>query len=372
MSASRFAEPAVGVKGGVQRKGSGRASGAGPDESRMESGVALVEQPSRQRVSSAGRRISVSIVIPAFNEEKQISSQIQKIHSLMGELEWSYEIIVVDDGSTDRTSEEVHRHAVRLIRVRENRGYGAALKRGIAAAKSDRIVIIDADGTYPCEAIPLLLAKSEEYDMVVGARVGAAARIPVVRKPAKWFLRKLAEYLSGRRIPDLNSGLRVLRRSQVEHFAYLLPSGFSFTTSITLALLCNGYSVFYHPIDYHQRVGQSKIRPSDAYRFLLLILRTVVFFNPLKVFLPVGAVLFLGGLGKFVYDVFLWNLSESAVMGLLAGLLMWAIGLLADQIATASSQWSGPSSLALPGSELPMQQESRPRAGSRPRQARKR
>ena len=312
--------------------------------------VAVLEQPSDRQSLTRSPDTSVSIVIPAFNEEKQISDQIQKIQLSMSASGWAYEIIVVDDGSTDRTAEEARRHEVKLIRVPENRGYGATLKTGIGAASCDRIVIIDADGTYPSEVIPELLAKSREYDMVVGARVGAAARIPIIRKPAKWFLRKLAEYLSGRRIPDLNSGLRVLRRSQVERFAYLLPSGFSFTTSITLALLCNGYSVFYHSIDYHRRVGRSKIRPVDAYHFLLLILRTVVFFNPLKVFLPVGAVLFLAGVGKFVYHIFLWNLSESAVMGLLAGLLMWAIGLLADQIATASSRWSGPASLAWPDS----------------------
>lgn len=319
---------------------------------RVATAVTQAGEGARKHASLPGRNLTVSIVIPAFNEEGQISNQIEKIRSSMDSSGGrEYEIIVVDDGSTDGTAKEAHRHPVRLIRLPENLGYGAALKRGIAAAKSDRIVIIDADGTYPSEAIPELLAKSEEYDMVVGARAGASAHIPMVRRPAKWFLRKLAEYLSGRTIPDLNSGLRLLRRSQVERFAYLLPSGFSFTTSITLALLCNDYSVFYHPIDYHQRVGQSKIRPRDAYLFLLLILRTVVFFNPLKVFLPVGAVLFLAGLGKFVYDIFLWNLSESAVMGLLAGLLMWAIGLLADQIATASSRWSGPSSLATQGKE---------------------
>lgn len=330
----------------------------------MEKSLALAEKPLRRR-SSPSRGTSVSIVIPAFNEEKQISSQIEKVHSSMSGARWTYEIIVVDDGSTDRTAEEARRNDVRLIRVRDNRGYGAALKTGIAAARSDRIVIIDADGTYPSEVIPVLLAKSEEYDMVVGARAGASTHVPMSRKPAKWFLGKLAEYLSGRHIPDLNSGLRILRRSQVERFAYLLPSGFSFTTSITLALLSNDYSVYYHPIDYYPRVGQSKIRPVDAYHFLLLILRTVVFFNPLKVFLPVGAVLVLGGLGKFVYDIFLWNLSESAVMGLLAGLLMWAIGLLADQIATASSRWSGRSSLAPQGSEEEMGRETRGGTGSR-------
>ncbi len=158
-----------------------------------------------------------------------------------------------------------------------------------------------------------------------------------MRRPSKWILRWLASYLAAQPIPDLNSGLRVFRKSLAKQFEYLLPSGFSFSTTITLALLCNDYRVFYHPVDYHKRVGHSKVRAIDAYNFLLVILRTVVFFNPLRVFLPLGAGLFLAGSAKFVYDIFLWNLSESAVMFLLAALLVWSVGLLADQISRTAS-----------------------------------
>ena len=146
-----------------------------------------------------------------------------------------------------------------------------------------------------------------------------------------WFLRVLASYLAGQKIPDLNSGLRVLKRSQVGRFSRVLPSGFSFTTTITLALLTNDYRVRYVTIDYRKRVGSSKIRPSHAYHFLLLILRAIVLFNPLKVFLPLGAVAFGVGAGKFIYDIFKQNLSESAVMGILAAIMIWSVGLLADQ-----------------------------------------
>ncbi|HWP48965.1 MAG TPA: glycosyltransferase family 2 protein [Candidatus Limnocylindrales bacterium] len=282
---------------------------------------------------NSDQEATVCIVIPAYNEEKAIAEQIQKVRSVMGQTDWHYQIIVVDDGSTDRTAEEASKYEVQLIRLPRNRGYGAALKAGISAARSDYIVIIDADGTYPAEAIPELLAKVPEYDMVVGARIGPNAQIPSLRKPAKWFLTKLASYLAEQPIPDLNSGLRVMKKAVVEQFYYILPSGFSFTTTITLALLCNDYLVYYHPIEYYRRVGQSKIRPVDTYHFSLLIVRTIVYFNPLRVFLPLGLILFLIGVAKFIYDLFLENLSETAVTGFLGAFIVWALGLLADQIA---------------------------------------
>jgi hypothetical protein len=167
--------------------------------------------------------------------------------------------------------------------------------------------------------------------MVVGARVGKTVRVPLIRRPAKWFLNRLASYLAGQRLPDINSGLRLMRRSLVERYEALLPDGFSFTTTITLAAACNGHPVHYVSVDYHARLGQSKIRARHAYDFTLLILRTIVFFNPLKVFIPLGALLALAGLAKFAYDVTLDNLSESAVLALLGALIVWAVGLLADQ-----------------------------------------
>jgi hypothetical protein len=167
--------------------------------------------------------------------------------------------------------------------------------------------------------------------MVVGARVGESVNVPWERRPAKWFLNRLASYLAGRRLPDINSGLRLMRKSLVQRYEHLLPQGFSFTTTITLAAACNGHPVAYVPIDYHARLGKSKIRVRHAYDFTLLIIRTIVFFNPLKVFLPLGAVLGIAGVAKFAYDVTRDNLSESAVLGVLGALIIWAVGLLADQ-----------------------------------------
>jgi hypothetical protein len=169
--------------------------------------------------------------------------------------------------------------------------------------------------------------------MVVGARVGDDVHIPGARRPAKWLLRRLASYLAGQRIPDLNSGLRVVRRRLVERFDHLLPSGFSFTTSITLAALCSDTLVHYHPINYRPRVGRSKVRALHAFEFLMLILRTVVFFNPLKVFLPLGGVLFLVGFGKFLWDLFIGDFSDTVVMGFLGAVIVWSVGLLSDQIS---------------------------------------
>jgi glycosyltransferase involved in cell wall biosynthesis len=280
-------------------------------------------------------RKEVSIIIPAYNEENSIAAQIRSVNDVMDKTDWNYEVIVVNDGSTDGTAKQVTEQKAKLISLPQNRGYGAALKAGITEARSEVIVIIDADGTYPSNAIPDLLVKANENDMVVGARIGSNVHIPFVRKPAKWFLQKLASYLAGRPIPDLNSGLRVMKKSIVEIFYSILPSGFSFTTTITLAFFCNDYSIYYHPIEYKKRVGESKIRPVHAYYFLLLILRTIVYFNPLKVFLPLGGILFMAGLGKFIYDIFLNNLSESAILGFLGGIIIWAIGLLSDQISKA-------------------------------------
>jgi glycosyltransferase involved in cell wall biosynthesis len=277
--------------------------------------------------------LSVSVVIPAYNEEESVGIQIESLHKVLRSNKIDYEILVVDDGSIDMTSEHALKAGAKVLKQPINRGYGAALKAGILASKNETIIIIDADCTYPADEIPSMLEKSDEYDMVVGARLGDNVYVPLVRKPAKWFLQKLASYLAGRAIPDLNSGLRVLKRSLVEQYYHLLPSGFSFTTTITLAFLCNDYLIFYHPIKYNKRVGKSKIRPIDAYYFLLLILRTIVYFNPLKIFLPIGAMFFLAGSAKFIYDLFLENLSESAVLGILGAFVIWAIGLLSDQIS---------------------------------------
>jgi glycosyltransferase involved in cell wall biosynthesis len=278
----------------------------------------------------------VSVVMPALNEEEGIPSSLRELQVVMEGLSRPFEIIVVDDGSTDGTAELAEREGAEVLSLPFTLGYGGALKAGIARAKHDTIVIMDADGTYPPAAIPELLAFAPDFDMVVGARTGKDVHIPALRRPAKWFLGRLASYLAGRRIPDLNSGLRVVRRGLVERFEHMLPSGFSFTTSITLASLCSDSLVHFHPIDYRVRRGRSKVRALHAFDFLILILRTVVFYNPLKVFLPLGGVFFLIGFGKMIWDLFIGNFSDTVVMGILGAVIIWSVGLLSDQISRAS------------------------------------
>ncbi len=276
----------------------------------------------------------VSVVMPAYDEAAGIAEVIAEVQAVLATLPIDHELVVIDDGSGDGTAEvAAEAGADAVVSLPENRGYGAALKAGIARARHDTVVIIDADGTYPAAAIPALLEKAERYHMVVAARTGDSVHVPWARRPAKWFLRVLASYLAGRRIPDLNSGLRLFRKDLAFRFGHLLPSGFSFTTTITLAALSNDVLVAWHPIDYRPRVGRSKIRPGHAFDFLLLVVRTIVYFNPLKIFLPAGAVLFLIGVGKLAYDIVIGNLSETAITGFLGAAVVWAVGLLSDQIA---------------------------------------
>ncbi len=273
----------------------------------------------------------VSIVIPAFNEGPHVAAEVRRVREVLDALGLPNEVIVVDDGSTDETAEEAEKEATRVIRAGRNRGYGVSLKTGIRAAKYPWVGITDADGTYPAAHFKELLEASRTADMVVGARRGVARSIPLIRRPPKWLLRKLASYLCERPIPDLNSGMRIIRKSLVRRYEYLLPDGFSFTTTITMASIVGGFDVSYVPIEYLARKGRSKIRPRHAFDFFVLILRIAVFFNPLRLFLPLGGILALGGAVKFAIDVWIGNLSETAVLGFLGALIIWAVGLLADQ-----------------------------------------
>jgi len=224
---------------------------------------------------------------------------------------------------------------VTVVQHGRNRGYGAALKSGIRQARSPWILITDADGTYPMDAIPLLLSEAEHTDMVVGARVGGSAAEPRLRRLAKWMLRRLAMYLSEADIPDLNSGLRIFKREHALRLFPILPAGFSFTTTITLALLCNDERVCFLPVQYSKRVGRSKIRPlRDTLNFINVILRTILYFNPLKVFVPASLVTLAGFGISLGYDLFiLKDLTEKTLILLLAGVQLLAIGLLADMIS---------------------------------------
>lgn len=276
--------------------------------------------------------IKFSIIIPAFNEEESIKNTLIGLQETINQ---QYEIIVVNDGSTDQTKKILRQiKGIRIISHAENRGYGAALKSGIQQANGEYILIIDADGTYPIKDI-LQLTNYLDYDMVVGARIGSQAKIPLIRKPAKWCLNRLANYLTETKIPDLNSGLRLFKKDTYKKFINLLPDGFSFTTTITLSFLSNNYRIKYIPIDYYKRQGKSKIRPfKDTLNFTRLIIRTILYFDPLKIFIPIGLILFLSSLGILVLS---WLLSENIMdvtttVLFISAIQMLAIGMLADLI----------------------------------------
>ncbi|NLE44134.1 MAG: glycosyltransferase family 2 protein [Chloroflexi bacterium] len=287
------------------------------------------------------RDMGCSIVIPAYNEEDGLGDTLTQLKAVLDSAHMDYEIIVVDDGSTDRTAAVASMHDVRLLRHMENRGYGAALKTGIRQAVHDIVIITDADQTYPCEAVPQLLEYADSHDMVVGSRTGDDVQIPVARLPAKKLINALANMMTGRNIPDLKSGLRLFRRSIVERFFAILPDGFSFTTTITLAMLQSNYSVRYVPIDYRKRAGQSKIRPiRDTVRFVFLILRCTVYFAPLRVFVPVSLFLLVLGIAVALISTFVLKrlMDVTTVVILLAALQVAMSGLLADMIDKRTSR----------------------------------
>ncbi len=304
----------------------------------------------------------VSVVIPAFNEEPAIRLVVAELRGLLKQHDISAEIIVVDDGSTDATARAASEAGARVIRHRSNRGYGAALKTGIAAATHEFIAITDADGTYPAQHIPELLDALEYSDMVVGARSGPKVHIPLIRRPAKWALNHLANYLSSARIPDLNSGLRVFRRNVVMQYFPVLPDQFSWTTTITLAMHCDKYAVSYLPINYRERKGRSKIVPWDAGSFLILILRTTMLFRPLRVFLPLVLVCVVYGLTKTTIDLIRDPMiSASAVLALLGALVILLIGMLGDAIATRLGRLSPHAVVGVQSEEIVVTESERPR-----------
>lgn len=283
-------------------------------------------------------RLPITVLIPVFNEAAALHGVLARLARLAPRLPEGSEILLIDDGSTDGSAEILaalpHR-SMRAIRHLRNKGYGAALKTGIAQARNELIAIADSDGTYPLAAIPGLALRvaSGRCAMAVGAR--PPSQVAMVRRPAKAVLRFLAEHLTRREIPDLNSGLRVFRRRDALRLRPLLPDQFSFTTTITMALLTEGEEVEYVPIRYGSRAGHSKIRPiSDTLGFTLLILRMAVAFNPMRVFGPFAAILLLAAAGMLVMRLVSpqpFGVATTVICAV-AGLQVLAIGLLADLV----------------------------------------
>lgn len=286
----------------------------------------------------------LSVVIPAYNEKNAIVGTIEQVVDIMDKTDIKFEVVVVNDGSKDGTFEiltdfynknKIIQEKVQIVSHVKNKGYGASLKTGIKKAKYANICITDSDATYPNNRIPDLYKEYESgYDMVVGKR--SFKKLPTLTKPAKWFISKLANFLAGEKIPDINSGLRIFAKDTAKKFFPIICDGFSFTTTITLAMFTNDYMVKYIDIEYMKREGKSKIKPiRDTLNFIQLIVRTVMYFNPLKIFVPLSFLLFLVGLSLFILPrIGIMNTYHNDTISILlvGAVQVFATGLIADLI----------------------------------------
>ncbi len=282
----------------------------------------------------SGAPIEVSIVIPSYNEEEAIGPVINDVRAAMDATSYSYEILVVDDCSSDDTVTIARDKKVRVVQRKVNGGSGASRKTGIREAKGEFIAMLDADGTYTAADIPIMLDMLPEWDQVNGARTSEEGTMKLLRVPAKWFIRKLAIYLSGVKIPDLNTGLKAFKRSVMLKYLWVMPEGFSCVTTMTLAFLCNGYAVTWVPSKYHKRIGESKFHPiKDTSKYLATVIRMVMYFNPLRVFLPLSFMAFAIGVIRSIFSYnSIGGLQEGDIILTLGGILIGMMGLLADLI----------------------------------------
>jgi glycosyltransferase involved in cell wall biosynthesis len=297
------------------------------------------------RLSSPGvtNTPHVTIVLPCYNEQDHVIDEVERICKAMDASGHTYELLAVDDCSTDQTLARLEEAAphfpnMQVVPFHRNGGSGTVRRIGSQQARGEIVVWTDADMTYPNDRIPELvdvLDQDPTVDQVVGARTTEAGTHKVLRVPAKWFIRKVAERLAGQKIPDLNSGLRAFRKDVAEPYLKLLPPGFSCVTTITLAFLSNQHDIRYVPIDYSKRAGSSKFHfANDAYRYILQVLRMVMYFNPLKVLMPLALWLLGLGMAKGILDMVLHPLrfAINTVLIFVTGLIIASMALLADLI----------------------------------------
>ncbi len=284
--------------------------------------------------------MDVSIILPAYNEAGHLDDEVARITTAMESSRYSWEIIAVDDGSTDGTRERLRELAadderIRLFEHRRNLGSGGARRTGTRAARGDVVVWTDVDMTYPNDQIPALVDSLEGYDQVVGARTSEEGTHRFARVPAKWAIRRLAQYLAQQDIPDLNSGFRAMRRVHAARYLDRLPNGFSCVTTMTMSFLSDGLNVGYVDIPYGAREGKSKFHwYRDTRRYLLQVVRMILSYEPLRVFMPIGLALLLFGLGKLGFDLITKDLrlATNTLLILFAAFQVISIGLLADLV----------------------------------------
>ena len=281
----------------------------------------------------------LTVVIPALNEAGSIARTLDSVRETLAREGIEHEIIVVNDGSEDATGAIAAEHGARVIHHPSPGGYGLSIKDGVAAARYDLIGIADADGTYPVHRFPELyrLVRDGGFDMAVGARTGPAYRGSFLKMPARRVFHWLTEYATGRRIADINSGLRVFRRELVRRYEHTMSNGFSFTTTITLAALLNGHFVKYIAVEYYERVGGSHVRYyRDSLRSLQIIVENILYYNPLKLFLLLFNLLILVALGSGVACFVTRSSGTAGLFAILgatsfaAAFIVVAVGLAAD------------------------------------------
>ena len=291
----------------------------------------------------------VTIVLPCYNEDAHVLMEVKRICAAMDGAGYRYELLAVDDCSTDQTlavltAAEEEYPSLKVVAFRRNGGAGTVRRIGTRMARGEIVVWTDADMTYPNERIPELVAMLDtdsSIDQVVGARTSEEGTHKLLRVPAKWLIRKVAERLVSQRIPDLNSGLRAMRREVALPYLRLLPPGFSCVTTITLAFLSNQHDLAYVPIEYAKRSGVSKFRfVKDAYRYILQVLRMVMYFNPLKVLMPPALWLVGIGFAKGIYDVINHpvRIAGDTVLIFLTGMIIGTLALLADLIVRSRGE----------------------------------
>jgi polyisoprenyl-phosphate glycosyltransferase len=274
--------------------------------------------------------LKLSIVIPAYNEESAIADTLG---SLIAATKGAHcEIIVIDDGSTDKTPEILQRFDVIIIHHPVNKGYGASVKAGMRRASGEYILTVDADGQHRIEDVLAIMERMYEYDMVVGERDGKG-EAGFIRKVGKFFVRRTVNSLARTKVYDFNSGLRVFRKDIAMQYVHLFPNGFSYSTTITIAFLHEGFSVKYLPIRVEKRKGTSTVSFLDGFRTLLLILRLYMLFAPLRVAIPAATVLLTLGSVVLVFDLMNENIQDITVLLLLTGYLTFFFGLVVDQMA---------------------------------------
>jgi glycosyltransferase involved in cell wall biosynthesis len=281
-------------------------------------------------MSENGKTVTLSIIIPAKNEAAVIGDVVSSVRDVYADAE----ILIVDDGSTDETATFAERAGATVVSHPVSLGNGAAIKAGARAANGEILIMMDGDGQHKAEDIPTLLAKLDEgYDMAIGAR-DSGSHAGVGRLAANGLYNVFASMISGHRIPDLTSGFRAVRADLFKRFLYLLPNGFSYPTTITMAFLRSGFPVTFVPIKALERTGKSHIRPiRDGLRFMAIIFKIATLYAPLKVFLPISGLFFASGLSYYAYTyITMGRFTNMSMLIISASVIIFLIGLISEQI----------------------------------------